>query len=629
MLQLTDLAIRRGPRLLFDGATLMIAAGQRVGVVGANGSGKSSLFELVLGRLDADAGSLSIAGEPVIAHVAQHLDFDERDAVEHALDGDAELRAIERTLATQGHHGDGRLQARLEEIDGYGAPARAARLLSGLGFDESRMRVPADTLSGGWRMRINLARALMCRSDLLLLDEPTNHLDLDAVIWLEQWLLQYQGTLLLISHDREFLDRIVNRVVAIENGKVTAYTGSYSDYEATRAARLGQQAAAWRKQQREIAHMRSFVDRFRAKASKARQAQSRLKALERMEHIAPAHVDSPFHFAFRAPEALPAPLLRLEDAATGYDGKAVVEDVNLSIAPGDRIGLLGLNGAGKSTLSRLVAGRLPLMAGECVTATRLARGYFAQSQLELLNDQETPAEHFKRVFDLHEEQVMRNFLGGFGFSGERVFERVKPFSGGEKARLVLAMVVYSRPNLLILDEPTNHLDIDMRDALTRALQEFDGAVILVSHDRHLLRATADELWLVDDGRVAPFDGDLDDYPAWLANRRRGTDNGTSRSLAGINRKEQRREAARRRAELKPLADKVRKLESRLETLHREGKELDRTLTDNTLYGDERKDDLAALLRKRAALHGRIDDVEADLLDAMETLERAQAEAGAA
>lgn len=629
MLQLTQLAIRRGPRLLFEGATLAVAPGQRVGVVGANGSGKSSLFELVLGTLDADAGSLAIAGDPVIAHVAQHLAVDERDAVEHTLDGDAELRDIERALAARGHHGDGRLQARLEEIDGYGAPARAARLLAGLGFDEARMRAPATTLSGGWRMRINLARALMCRSDLLLLDEPTNHLDLDAVIWLETWLQQYPGTLLLISHDREFLDRIVTQVISIENGRVSAYAGDYSDYEATRAARLSQQAAAHRRQQREIAHMQSFVTRFRAKASKARQAQSRLKALERMERIAPAHVDSPFNFAFRPPEALPAPLLRLEDAATGYDGRAVLEDINLSIAPGDRIGLLGLNGAGKSTLSRLLAGRLPLMTGEVVPATRLERGYFAQSQLELLRGDETPAEHFKRLFDLHDEQVMRNFLGGFGFSGDRVFERVAPFSGGEKARLVLAMVVYTRPNLLILDEPTNHLDIDMRHALTSALQEYDGAVVLVSHDRHLLRATADELWLVDGGRVAPFDGELDDYPAWLVSRRRNIDNGDAKTPAGSNRKAQRREAARRRAEVKPLADQVRKLEARLDALQRENKTVDQALTDHSLYGDDRKDELANLLKQRATVVARIDDAEANLLDAMEKLEAAERDAARA
>ncbi len=629
MLQLTNLAIRRGPRLLFEGATLAVAPGQRVGVVGANGSGKSSLFELVLGTLDADAGSLAVAGDPVIAHVAQHLDVDDRDAVEHTLDGDAELRAIEGALAARGHHGDGKLQARLEEIGGYGAPARAARLLAGLGFDETRMRAPANTLSGGWRMRINLARALMCRSDLLLLDEPTNHLDLDAVIWLESWLQQYPGTLLLISHDREFLDRIVTQVISIENGRVTAYAGDYSDYEATRAARLSQQAAAHRRQQREIAHMQSFVTRFRAKASKARQAQSRLKALERMERIAPAHVDSPFHFAFRAPEALPAPLLRLEDAAAGYDGRAVLEDINLSIAPGDRIGLLGLNGAGKSTLSRLLAGRLPLMAGETVPATRLARGYFAQSQLELLRGDETPAEHFKRLFDLHDEQTMRNFLGGFGFSGDRVFEPVAPFSGGEKARLVLATVVYTRPNLLILDEPTNHLDIDMRHALTSALQEYDGAVVLVSHDRHLLRATADELWLVDGGRVEPFDGELDDYPAWLVSRRRQADNGGAKTAAVASRRDQRREAARRRAEVKPLADRVRQLEARLEKLQDENKSVDQTLTDHALYGDDRKDELAALLKQRATVVARIDDAEADLLDAMEKLESAERDAARA
>ncbi len=619
MLEFNDLAIRRGARVLFEHATFAVPGGRRVGVIGANGSGKSSLFQLILGEIEADAGGVTIAGAPVVAHVAQHLAVDGRDGLEHTLDGDAELRAIERRLDGGA---DAALLARYEEIGGYGARARAARLLAGLGFDEARMGQAADTLSGGWRMRISLARALMCRSDLLLLDEPTNHLDLDAVIWLEGWLRSYPGTLLLISHDREFLDRVVDTIVAIEGGRVTAYSGNYSAYEETRAARLAVQDAAYRKQQREIAHMRSFVDRFRAKASKARQAQSRLKALERMERIAPAHVDSPFSFSFRVPEALPAPLLRLVDAAVGYEGTAVLQDVNLSLAPGDRIGLLGLNGAGKSTLSRLIAGRLALMAGEAVTATRLARGYFAQSQLELLDDDETPAEHFRRVFGLADEQAMRNFLGGFGFGGERVFERVAPFSGGEKARLVLAMVVYSRPNLLILDEPTNHLDIDMRHALTSALQEFDGAVVLVSHDRHLLRATADELWLVDGGRVAPFDGELDDYPAWLASRRR--DDEAPRKGAAVSRRDLRRRDADRRAALKPLTDRVRRLERRLDSLGRDGAALDARLADNALYEEARKDELTELLRRRAALRAETERAEEEMLEAMEQLEEAGA-----
>ncbi|GJL83634.1 MAG: ABC transporter ATP-binding protein [marine bacterium B5-7] len=667
MLKLNDLAIRRGTRVLFEHASVTLTSGQRVGIVGANGSGKSSLFELILGQIEADHGELEISASPVIAHVAQHLECDSRDAVEHTLDGDVELRQIEARMAASGSEAlssaaGGRDQARFEEIDGYGAEARAARLLSGLGFDSTRMRAPANTLSGGWQMRINLARALMCRSDLLLLDEPTNHLDLDAVIWLENWLRRYPGTLLLISHDREFLDRIVQRIVAIENRRVTDTTGNYSDYEATRAARLAQQHAAHRKQQREVAHIHSFVTRFRAKASKARQAQSRLKALERMELIAPAHIDSSFHFDFLKPAALPDPLIRLDDVSIGYGGNAIIESIKLSISPGDRLGLLGLNGAGKTTFSRLLAGRLPLMAGHCVLANRFDCGYFAQSELDLLRFEETPAELFGRLFKLHDQQALRNFLGGFGFSGDRVFEKIAPFSGGEKARLVLATVVYSRPNLLILDEPTNHLDIDMRLALTRALQSFEGAVVLVSHDRHLLRATADRLLLVDSGVISEFNGDLDDYPKWLATRRRreatipatipvGSDHApetvsaealtrspdnagesTNHKIRTVNpgsltdesnRRDQRRRQAEQRARLKPMSDRVRKLEGVLDRLHQERDEMDKRLADGDLYESASASRLTALLKDQGTLNDRLERAESELLEAMEALEAAQ------
>ncbi len=625
-MQLNRLGIRRGGRLLFEEATLTIHQGQRAGIVGANGCGKSSLFQLVLGEIEADSGACNVVGDPVIAHVAQHVECDARNSIEQVLDGDVELRQLQHEL-TVCHDGvlHARLQLRFEEIDGYGAAARAAKLLSGLGFDDKTMGVPANSLSGGWRMRISLARALMCRSDLLLLDEPTNHLDLDAVIWLEQWLLRYRGTLLLISHDREFLDRIVNQVVAIEQLQVVSYSGNYSDFESTRSARLGQQNAAYQKQQREIKHMRAFVDRFRVQATKARQAQSRLKALERMEKIAPAHVDSQFHFAFKQPKHLPNPILRLEEISAGYNQQPVLSGINLSLAPGDRIGLLGLNGAGKSTLSRLLALRLSPLTGLITPANAFTCGYFAQEQLELLNPAQTPAEHYGRAFGLHDQQILRNHLGGFGFSGDRVFETVAPFSGGEKARLVLSMVVYQRPNLLILDEPTNHLDLEMRHALTVALQSYEGAVVLVSHDRYLLRATADKLLLVDSGTVQAFDGDLDDYPRWLTNRRRNPKDATPKAAeTNSNRRDIRRQKAELRQQLKPLYDQVRKLERQLDKLHRTKDEIDHQLGDSALYQGENHR-LKTLLKEQATAREALEFGELELMNAMETLEHAELE----
>jgi len=617
VLSFSQVAIRRGGKQLFAGASFTIHAGERVGVVGGNGCGKSSLFQLILGTVECDEGQWSLAGQPEIAHVAQEIECDGRDGLEHVLDGDAEYRQLLERLE---HHDTG-AQQRFEEIGGYGARARAAQLLVGLGFDEERMKAPANTLSGGWRMRISLARALMCRSDLLLLDEPSNHLDLDAVLWLEQWLLGYQGTLLLISHDREFLDRVIKRVVAIERARITSVSGNYSDYESVRAAQLGQQQAAYFQQQREIKHMQSFVDRFRAKATKARQAQSRLKALERLEHIAPAHVDSPFSFAFEQPDFLPNPLIRLEHASLGYGERNVLEDINLSISPGDRIGLLGLNGAGKSSLSRLLAGLLPVSGGEVVPAKHYRCGYFAQDQLELLNHEQSPADHFVRFHDLHDEQILRNFLGGFGFSGDRVFEAVAPFSGGEKARLVLALTVYAKPNLLILDEPTNHLDINMRHALTVALQAYAGALVLVSHDRHLLRACADSLLLVDAGKVLPFEHDLDHYPAWLSARRRNPTQPRERN--GAKRKDERREAALRRQQLTPLRKSVSELERRLEQQTAAGEELEQLLADPGLYEEWRRDEMKRLLRQQADAQQSLEETELRLMEAMEALESAE------
>src|ERR1700722_16117697 len=524
MLNFSDLSLRRGKRVLFTGATFSLFRGEKVGVTGENGSGKSSLLELVRGELTPEAGSFDMPSQLAIAYVSQELDASEREAIEFVLDGDPELRAIEAQLAKAEQADDGVLLGHLHgnyaAIGGYDATSRAATLMDGLGFDSNDERRPVSAFSGGWRVRLNVARALMCRSDLLLLDEPTNHLDLDAIVWLEGWLIAYPGTLLLISHDREFLDRVVNRVVNIEHAEAHAYRGNYSSFEEQRATELSQQAALYARQQREIKHMESFVERFRAKASKARQAQSRLKALERMQRIAPAHVDSQFEFSFARPDKLPRPLLALERQSAGYDGRAVIEGLKLTIAPGDRVALLGRNGAGKSTVMKLLAGALTAMSGTRTEARDLRIGYFAQHQLEQLKVTESPVEHLSDCSEgmgrRAPEADLRDFLAGFGFRGDRVFEPVGPFSGGEKARLVLALLAYQRPNLLLLDEPTNHLDLEMRQALAVALQEYEGAVVLVSHDRHLLRVVADELLLVHGGAVEPFDGDLEDYARWLS-----------------------------------------------------------------------------------------------------------------
>jgi ATP-binding cassette subfamily F protein 3 len=550
------------------------------------------------------------------------------------LDGDAELRNIEAALARAQAAGDGlaeaTLHAQFDTIDAWTGRTRAARLLNGLGFapaDESR---PVSAFSGGWRMRLNLAQALMCRSDLLLLDEPTNHLDLDAVLWLEDWLRAYPGTLLVISHDRDFLDRVADHILHLEArteaARATLYTGNYSAFERARAAELAREQAASEKQRREAAHMRDFVERFRAKASKARQAQSRLKMLERMPEIAAAHIDSPFHFEFRAPEKLPAPLLVLKDGAAGYGDTTILHNVNLSLAPGDRIGLLGPNGAGKSTLIRLLAGELALRGGERIGARDLKIGYFAQHQLERLHLDDNALTHLARLDPRAREQDLRDFLGGFGFVGDRVLEPVAPFSGGEKARLVLALLVYQRPNLLLLDEPTNHLDLEMRHALALALQEFDGAMVVVSHDRYLLRSVTDRLVLVADGKAETFDGDLDEeYPKWLAARRArqvpaSADADTARPA--INRKDQRRQDADKRRQTQPLKNRLKTLEQGLERLGADKARINAALADSALYSGAEKDKLKALLLEQGRVQQALAQTEAAWLEACEALETA-------
>ena len=630
MLQLDNLCLRRGPRLLFEGASFQIHPGQKVGITGANGTGKSSLFALILNELHADAGDLRYPKGWVIAYVAQQTPADERAAIEYVLDGDTELRAVQKSLAQAETENDGdrlaALHGRFEVIDGYTASSRAGQLLHGLGFSTEDEVRPVNDFSGGWRMRLNLARALMCRSDLLLLDEPTNHLDLDAVIWLEDWLRGYPGTLLLISHDRDFLDSVTSHIAHIEQQRIVLYSGNYSVFERVRAERLANQQAAYQKQQREISHIRAYVDRFRAKATKARQAQSRLKALQRMEQIAPAHVDSPFHFTLRAAEKNPDPLLRLERVSAGYADTAIISQVTLSLSPGDRIGLLGPNGAGKSTLIKLLAGVLSPQRGTRETAKDLKVGYFAQHQLEALQFNLSPLEHLQQLDPLAREQELRDFLGGFGFSSDQVLTPSGPFSGGEKSRLVLALLVYQCPNLLLLDEPTNHLDLEMRQALALALQNFAGAMVLVSHDRHLLRVTSDRLLLVHDRRVDDFPLSLDDYPQWLADRSRlgrGAVRAHSTTNSAAARKEKKRLQAEQRKQLKPLREKVSNAEAALEKLHARQSELERSLAEPGLYNEENKVRMKALLLEKAEVDRQCESAELEWLEVFEKLERAQ------
>ena len=633
MLRFDHLALRRGPRLLFAGADFTLHSGWKVGIIGANGSGKSSLFSLILGDLQADEGSLVLPPKLEIAHVAQEMPALSRAAIEFVIDGDRDLRRIEADLATAQTDGDGERQARLHEAllhaDGYSARARAAELMHGLGFAPGDGERPLNHFSGGWRMRLNLAQALMCRSDLLLLDEPTNHLDLDAVIWLENWLRSYPGTLLLISHDRDFLDRITDHVVHLEQQGAILYSSNYSGFEQIRAARLANQQIEFEKQQREIAHIRSYVDRFRAKATKARQAQSRLKALQRMELITPAHVDSPFHFSFLSPEKNPHPLLQMRQVSVGYGAEPILRGIDLTIAPGDRIGLLGPNGAGKSTLIKLLAGELEPLAGERLAAQELRLGYFAQHQLEQLDPDASALLHLQRLDPKASEQSLRNFLGGFGFQGDRVLEPVAPFSGGEKARLVLAMLVYQRPNLLLLDEPTNHLDLEMRHAVGLALQDFEGALLIVSHDRHLLRITTDRLWLVHAGRSDEFGGDLDDYPAWLAEQRRSQSDEPQAASQGEHtasaRRDRKRLEAERRRRLQPLRAELRALEQQIQVLQQRQQVFEQQLADSELYETGRKAELKALLADKAEVDRQLEVTETRWLEIGEKIEAAESE----
>lgn len=629
MLNFRNIALRRGARVLFANASFTLHKGEKIGFTGANGAGKSSLFALIKGELHTDEGDVSMPPGLEIAHVAQETPAVACSAINYVMDGDRELRLLQQQLliAEASHDGlkQAELHATLDNIGGYSAEAKAGRLMSGLGFKPGQEQNPVNSFSGGWRMRLNLAQALMCRSDVLLLDEPTNHLDLDAVIWLQDWLCKYDGTLLLISHDRDFLDNIADHIVHIEQNKVEIYTGNYSTFEKMRAEKLAQQQAAFLKQQREIAHIQSFVDRFKAQATKARQAQSRIKALERMELIAMAHVDSPFDFSFPAPGRMPNPLLKLEKANIGYGDKTIITAASLSISPGDRIGLLGPNGAGKSSLIKVLAGDMPTLSGTRLEAETLKIGYFAQHQLEQLRLDESPLWHLQKLDPQATEKDLRNFLGGFDFRGDKVQEAVKPFSGGEKARLVLALLVYKNPNLLLLDEPTNHLDLEMRHALSVALQDYQGAIVLVSHDRHLLRTVTDRFLLVGEGKAQPFDGDLDDYRLWLAERKKDDANANDELAGTVSRKDQRKLDAERRQKHKPLLAALKKAEQLVEKLHGEQRQLETELADPAIYNDDVKDRLKIVLANKLAVDKAVVEAEGEWLLAEERLELAQAE----
>lgn len=627
MIKLTGASLQRGHKILLEQASLTVHVGEKLGVIGANGSGKSSLFKLLIGELAVDAGDLHVPGSWQIAHMAQEVGAGDRTALDYVQDGDKELRVIEQQIAECVDDGEKLANAysHYEHIDGYTAAARAMQLLAGLGFAPSDGERPVSDFSGGWRIRLNLAQALMCRSDLMLLDEPTNHLDLDATLWLEQRLRQYSGTLLIISHDRDFLDNVVTGIANFENTKLITYSGNYSAYERQKAERLAQQQSAYDKQQERVSEIESFVRRFRAKATKAKQAQSRLKELERMEQLSPAHIESPFTFRFPAPERIPQQLITLSDADLGYGNKVLLKKVQLSLHGNSRLGLLGANGAGKSTLMKtLVEGASgTLLAGDRVEGAHLRIGYFNQHQLEALDMDASCALHLQRLNPKACEQEIRNFLGSFDFQGDRAFEVIRHFSGGEKARLALAIVAWQKPNLLLLDEPTNHLDLEVRHALTLALQGFEGAVVLVSHDRHLLRNSVEEFLLVDNGKVALFDGDLHDYEQWLATRNNASANalGPEKSDGSnkADKKAERKNSAALRAQLKPLTNAIKNLEKQIDKLQKQVTAVEAILADPEIYSGG-GNALADALKKQADLNKQLALCEEQWMEKSEELE---------
>ena len=652
MIRFQQVSLTRGIKPLLGGADLTLNPGEKIGLIGANGTGKSSLFALLRGELHADLGEIDFPAKWRMAYVAQETPALDRPAIEYAIDGDANLRRLEGELAqlegTSGSHAEGtriaELHAALADADAYTVRPRAEQLLTGLGFSQDQMQQPVASFSGGWRMRLNLAQALMCPSDLLLLDEPTNHLDLDAIIWLEDWLKRYPGTLVIISHDRDFLDGVVNVIVHIDDRKLKRYAGNYSAFEKQRAAQIALTQAAYEKQARQRAHLQSFIDRFKAKATKARQAQSRMKMLAKMEEIAPLRAAAEFSFEFREPLSAPNPLLVMEDVVAGYRvddiDKPVVSRINFSLQNGQRIGLLGVNGAGKSTLVKTIAGELQPLAGTMRLGKGLSIGYFAQHQVEMLRHDESPLWHLSRIAPTTREQELRNFLGGFNFGGDMVTSKIAPFSGGEKARLALALIVWQRPNLLLLDEPTNHLDLETREALTMALAQFEGTLVLVSHDRHLLRATTDQFMIVAEGTLQPFDGDLDDYRDWLFKTKLGkgdapfeekppVQQGTSPgSESREDRQERRRLEAEERQRLsalrKPIESRIKRLDEQMAKLNSRKTEVDARLADPSIYDEANKEELKALILDQAYIAKELEQLETEWLEQQEALEKLSA-----
>ena len=631
MIELKNLTLQRGLKVLLDKASLTVNPGQRIGLIGKNGTGKSSLFALIKGEIMQDGGDILIPKHWKLAAVAQETAALEVSALDYVLQGDAELQSFQTALNTAEAQNDGmkiaEYHAKLEEIDAYTAPARAAKLLNGLGFSQQEHSKSVKAFSGGWRMRLNLAQALMCRADLLLLDEPTNHLDLETVLWLENHLASLPCTQIIISHDRDFLNAATTQTVELSNQKLTLYGGNYDFYQNERAQRLAQQQAAYIKQQAHIQHLQSFIDRFKAKATKAVQAQSRMKALAKLERIAPAHLDSEFSFEFESPAHLPNPLLKLDKADLGYGDNTVLHDISLSLESGARYGLLGVNGSGKSTFIKALAGELDLQAGQMVKSDKLNIGYFAQHQLDTLRDDQSPVWHIQQLSPEVREQEIRNFLGGFNFVGDMALQKIEPFSGGEKARLALAMIVWQKPNLLLLDEPTNHLDLDMRHALTVALQSFQGALIVVSHDRSLLEATTDSFLLIHQGRLQAFDGDLNDYRLW----RLAQENAAAAPAASTqaqSRKDTKRIEAQIRQEKarrsKPLQQKIDKAEKEMAELGDKQTAFEAFLAQEDAYLEENKVKLQQTLSDLAAVKVKLSELEENWLawqDEMETVLR--------
>jgi ATP-binding cassette subfamily F protein 3 len=658
MIRFLNVSLMRGIKPLLVNADLTLNPGDKIGLIGANGAGKSSLFAMLRNELHADQGEIDFPAKWRMAYVAQETPALDRPALEYAIDGDVTLRRLQKELdeLEAAEHTEengiamGNVHGALMDADAYTVQSRGEQLLLGLGFTLDQMQQPVASFSGGWRMRLNLAQALMCPSDLLLLDEPTNHLDLDAIIWLEDWLKRYPGTLVIISHDRDFLDEIVNVVVHIDERKLKRYSGNYSSFERQRAAAMILAASAMEKQQRARAHLESFIDRFKAKASKARQAQSRMKQLAKMEELAPLRAAAEFSFEFREPLAAPNPLLVMEDVDAGYpllDGhgdkvgaKTIVNNINFSLQIGQRIGLLGVNGAGKSTLIKTIAGELAPLTGDATLGKGLSIGYFAQHQVEMLRHDESPLWHLAKIAPTVREQELRNFLGGFNFPGTMVTSPIRPFSGGEKARLALALIVWQRPNLLLLDEPTNHLDLETREALTMALAQFEGTLVVVSHDRHLLRATTDEFIIVANGRLQPFDGDLDDYKDWLFKTKlgKGTDLLPMPKAAPVaapvavaapavppaERKEQKRLGAEERQRIaalkKPLENRLKRVDEQMAKLNAKKADIDARLLDPTIYDADKKDKLKSLVADQAFCVRDLATLENEWLEVQEQLE---------